>query len=96
MKKKSRFLTIFACLLAVVSVSLAAEAQRTAQQRQARHILNATGVTGGLVVHVGCADGGKRAEYELDSPPVFDGMAAANGRLYLVNNNGKIICFGAN
>ena len=96
MKKKSRFPTIFACLVALVSVSLAAGTQRTAQQRRARQILNATGVTDGLVVHVGCADGGKLAEYELDSPTVLDGMAAANSRLYLVSNNGNIICFGAN
>jgi len=41
-------------------------------------------------------NGKKLAEYNLESQPVFDGMAAANGRLYLVSNNGKIICFGAN
>ncbi|MBA7627550.1 hypothetical protein ES703_35013 [subsurface metagenome] len=51
---------------------------------------------GAVLYAVSTADGRKLAEYELDSPPVFDGMAAANGRLYLVSNDGKIICFGAN
>ncbi|MHC4173944.1 MAG: hypothetical protein ACYST5_13535 [Planctomycetota bacterium] len=45
---------------------------------------------------VSTADGRKLAEYKLDSPPVFDGLAAANGRLYLVSNDGKILCLGAN
>ena len=76
MKKKSRFLTIFACLLAVVSVSLAAGAQRTAQQRQARHILNATGVTGGLVVHVGCADGRLTAALHANDRYLVHGLDA--------------------
>ena len=51
---------------------------------------------GAVLYVVSTADGRKLAEYKLDSPPVFDGMAAANGRLYLVSNDGKILCFGAN
>ncbi len=38
------------------------------------------------------ADGAKLAEYELDSQPVFDGMAAANGRLYLATRSGEVLC----
>ncbi len=30
------------------------------------------------------------AEYERDSPPVFDGMAAALGKLYLSTSYGKL------
>jgi len=33
------------------------------------------------------------AEYKLDSLPVWDGMAAANGRLYLATKSGKVLCF---
>jgi hypothetical protein len=33
------------------------------------------------------------ADYTLDAPPVFDGMAAANGRLYVVTTDGKVACF---
>jgi len=32
-------------------------------------------------------------KFNLDSPPVWDGMAVANGRLYLALQNGSISCF---
>jgi len=126
-----------------------------------RQILDATGVQGGLIVHLGCGDGnltaGLRAsdsylvhgldseansvaaarkhiqslglygnvsaehwtgphlpyidnlvnlvvaeslgaipmaECQLESPPVFDGMIAANGRLYIATMDGRVICLG--
>jgi hypothetical protein len=42
---------------------------------------------------VSSADGKKLAEYDLDSPPIFDGMAAAAGRLYMSTVNGELLCF---
>ncbi len=51
------------------------------------------GKKGSLLWAVSTADGKKLAEYKLDSLPVFDGMAAANGRLYLVTKDGKVLCF---
>jgi len=39
-------------------------------------------------------DGSKIKSYPLESEPAFDGMSAAGGRLYLVTNDGKLICFG--
>jgi len=42
---------------------------------------------------VSAADGEKLAEQQLDAAPVFDGMAAANGRLYLSTTDGKVLCF---
>jgi hypothetical protein len=40
-------------------------------------------------------DGGRKlAELPLDHPPVFDGMAAADGRLYVVQADGQVLCFG--
>jgi hypothetical protein len=30
---------------------------------------------------------------DLESPPVFDGMAAARGRLYLTTLAGEVVCF---
>ncbi|GAG19983.1 unnamed protein product, partial [marine sediment metagenome] len=39
------------------------------------------------------ADGKKLAEYRLDSEPVFDGLIAAGGRLYLSTVDGKVLCF---
>jgi hypothetical protein len=52
------------------------------------------GRKGALMWAVNKADGKKLAEYKLESPPVFDGMAAANGRLYVSMKNGSILCLG--
>ena len=51
------------------------------------------GQSGAVLWAVSASDGKKLAEYQLDSLPVFDGMAAANGRLYLATKDGKVICF---
>ncbi len=53
------------------------------------------GRKGGLLWVVSAATGEKLAEYKLDSPPVFNGIAAASGRLYVATAAGEIICFGA-
>ena len=42
---------------------------------------------------VSAADGKKLAEQKLDSPPVFDGLIAAGGRLYLATTDGRVLCF---
>jgi outer membrane protein assembly factor BamB len=44
---------------------------------------------------VSTKDGSKIAEYKLPAPPVFDGMAAAQGRLYVPTVDGRVICFRA-
>ena len=50
----------------------------------------------GAVLRAVSADNGKKlAEYRLDAPPVFDGMAAAGGRIYLTTTDGKLQCFAA-
>jgi len=36
------------------------------------------------------------AEYKLDSPPVFDGMTAANERLYISTRDGRLLCMEKN
>jgi hypothetical protein len=41
---------------------------------------------------ISTADGAKLAERELSALPVFDGMAAANGKLYLTTKDGKLTC----
>ena len=38
-------------------------------------------------------NGKKLAEYRLDSLPVWDGMIAANGNIYLASMNGEVICY---
>jgi hypothetical protein len=54
------------------------------------------GRKGGLLRVVSASDGRKLAEYNLGSAPVWDGMAAANGRLSLTIIDGKVLCFAAN
>jgi len=49
------------------------------------------GRRGGLLRAVATDDGSTLAEYELPAPPVFDGMAAAAGRLYLATVDGRVV-----
>jgi outer membrane protein assembly factor BamB len=49
---------------------------------------------GALLLAVSIADGTELARYRLDCSPVLDGMAAANGRLYLSLENGRVVCLG--
>ncbi len=51
------------------------------------------GTRGALLWAVSTSDGEKLAEYQLESLPEWDGMAAANGRLYLSTTDGKVLCF---
>ncbi|MGD2175526.1 MAG: PQQ-binding-like beta-propeller repeat protein, partial [Candidatus Brocadiaceae bacterium] len=50
------------------------------------------GARGALLWAVSATDGTTLAEYKLDAPPIFDGMAAANGRLYIATADGKVLC----
>jgi len=47
---------------------------------------------GALLIAISASDGTELTQYRLDSSPVFDGMAAANGRLYLSLENGQVLC----
>ena len=52
------------------------------------------GRKGAVLRTVSAADGKKLSELRLDAPPVWDGMAAAGGRLYLATVDGKLHCLG--
>jgi outer membrane protein assembly factor BamB len=43
---------------------------------------------------VSAADGTKKAEYKLKAAPVFDSLAAADGRLYFTTVDGRVVCYG--
>ena len=47
---------------------------------------------GGKLLAVSPVDGKTTAEYELRSSPVFDGMIAAEGCLFLSTKSGELIC----
>ena len=51
------------------------------------------GRKGGRLMAFSVANGEKLAEYELPAAPVFDGMSAAHGRLYLSTHAGKLLCY---
>ena len=50
------------------------------------------GRKGGLLAAFAAGDGKKLAQYKLPSPPVWDGMAAAGGCLYISLRDGTIVC----
>jgi len=51
---------------------------------------------GGKLWAVSTDDGDKLAEYDIASPPVFDGLIAASGKLYMVTRDGKVRCWENN
>ena len=53
------------------------------------------GSMGAILRTVSTNDGKTVAEYKLNSPPVFDGMAAANGKLFIVLEDGSLVCMSA-
>ena len=46
----------------------------------------------GLLLAVSSRTGKIVDRFETETPPVFDGMAAAGGRLYVTLENGRLIC----
>ncbi|KPK48417.1 MAG: hypothetical protein AMK72_06985, partial [Planctomycetes bacterium SM23_25] len=49
----------------------------------------------GAVLHVHSATDGKRlAEYPLEAPPVFDGLIAAGGKVFIATTDGRLLCMG--
>ena len=54
------------------------------------------GRKGGILAAYAAGDGHKLAEYKLPAPPVWDGMAAAGGRLYISTVDGRLLCMSNN
>jgi hypothetical protein len=50
------------------------------------------GKKGAKLMTVSAKSGKKISELKLDSPPIFDGMITANGKVYIVLINGDIVC----
>ncbi len=61
-------------------------------QRQAEAL---AGKHGGRLWIASKADGSPIARYRLPSPPVFDGMVAAGGRVVLCTLDGSVLCLSA-
>jgi len=54
------------------------------------------GKDGARIWAVSAKNGKKLSEYRLDSLPVWDGMIAAGGKLYLATMNGEVACLAEN
>lgn len=52
------------------------------------------GAEGGILWIASTTTGDKVMEIDLPSLPVWDGMAVAQGRLYVVTTDGKVLCYG--
>ncbi len=50
---------------------------------------------GGVLLAASREDGATIAQVELKEVPTWDGMSAADGKLFLSCEDGKLICFGA-
>jgi len=64
------------------------------QAAMREHVAAFEGQKGGVLMAVSKADGKMRAAYRLGAAPVFDGMAAAAGRLFLATLDGTVLCLG--
>jgi hypothetical protein len=53
------------------------------------------GLKGARLWVVSTSDGTKLSEIEMERAPVFDGLIAAFGRLYMVARDGTIMCLGS-
>jgi outer membrane protein assembly factor BamB len=74
--------------------SLRTFADPATQEKLAQQAGALAGQQGSLLLAVSAADGQKLTEFGFDSLPVFDGLAAAGGKLYLATTDGRIVCFG--
>ena len=54
------------------------------------------GRMGGVLWAASVSNGEKLAEYKLDAAPAWDGLAAANGALFVSLADGRVVCMGPN
>jgi outer membrane protein assembly factor BamB/SAM-dependent methyltransferase len=65
------------------------------QDQMAEHVAAFAGEKGSLLLAVAKTDGERQAAYRLDSAPVFDGIAAVDGRLYATMLDGSLVCLSS-
>jgi hypothetical protein len=74
-------------------------ALRTATSGETQELLSEQdaamqGQRGASLLNVSTGDGTIRSGYKLPTTPVFDGIAAAHGRLFIALSDGTITCIG--
>jgi len=60
--------------------------------RAAEQVAALQGQRGSLLLSVSAKDGKKLGELKLDACPVFDGLAAAGGKLFIAMMDGSVVC----
>ena len=65
---------------------------KTIQKKLARQDAALRGAEGGILLAVSAKDGRTLARIPLDALPTWDGLIAAQGRLYLSTTDGRVIC----
>ena len=50
------------------------------------------GERGALLLCISAEDGKKLGELKLDGCPIFDGLAAADGKLFIATMDGSVVC----
>ena len=73
--------------------SLATFDQQETQKKLIRQAEVFAGAEGAVLRAVSTANGMTLAEQKIESAPVFDGLVAAGGRLYMATIDGKVLCF---
>lgn len=63
------------------------------QEKLAEQSALLRGKGGGIMWAVSALTGKKLSEYNLDTLPVWDGMAVAAGKLYMTTMNGEVYCY---
>jgi outer membrane protein assembly factor BamB len=74
--------------------AFAAPRDREAEKKLAEEVAAFRGKAGARLVVVSAADGSPIQEDALEALPVWDGMTAARGRLYIALENGHVLCLG--
>jgi outer membrane protein assembly factor BamB len=64
------------------------------QEKMAEQAAHFRGDHGAVLQVFSKTDGAKLAECTLDAMPAFDGLIAAEGRLYCVTTDGRVLCLG--
>ena len=66
---------------------------KTTQKQLAAQDAALKGKTGAIFQTVNAKTGETTAEYRLDSPPVFDGLIVAAGRVFIATMDGRLLAF---
>jgi hypothetical protein len=67
--------------------------QSGTQKQFARQDAALAGAEGAMLWAVSAVDGSVLAKHQIESVPVFDGMPATEGRLYMATTDGKVLSF---